>query len=151
MTTTSRTVTVTRPLAQVAAFLSDFSTTEQWDPHTLSCRRLDVGPVAVGARFENVQHLAGHDSTLTYMVTEYDPGHRSVLEGGSDSVRTRDEMVFAPTPEGGTAVTYTVDVHLLGVSRVGAPLLPAVMKKIADEGAEGMRQRLLQLCPRSGG
>lgn len=141
-TKTSRTVTVDRPVEKVAAYLSDFTTTAEWDPHTVSCRRLDSGPLAVGARFENVQHLAGRDSTLTYEVTTYEPGRRIVLEGGNDTVRSRDEMVFDPTPEGGTAVTYTVDIELLGLAKVGQPVLSLALKKVADEGAAGMRSQL---------
>jgi carbon monoxide dehydrogenase subunit G len=144
-TSTSRTVTVARPLPVVAAYLSDFSRSAEWDPHTVSCRRLDDGPLEVGARFENVQRLAGRESTLNYVVTEYDPDNRLVLEGGSDAVRTRDEMVFVSTADGGTAVTYTVEVELHGLMAAGTPLLPAVMKKIADEGADGMRARLMSL------
>jgi carbon monoxide dehydrogenase subunit G len=145
MTTISRTVTVDRPVDKVAAYLSDFSTSAEWDPHTVSCRRLNDGPVAVGARFENVQTLMGRQSALTYEVTHYEPGHRIVLEGGSETVHTRDEMIFAATADAGTAVTYTVDVELRGLATAGRPMLPAVMKKIADEGAAGLRQRLLQI------
>jgi uncharacterized protein YndB with AHSA1/START domain len=145
MPTASRSVTVDRPIDKVARYLSDFSTTAEWDPHTASCRRLDSGPLGVGARFENVQRLAGHDSTLTYEVTEYEPGRRIVLEGGNDTVRTRDEMTFVESAPGVTTVTYTVEVHLLGAAKLGELLVPAVMKKVADDGEDGMRERLLRL------
>ena len=145
MPTTSRTVTVARPVEIVAAYLSDFSTSADWDPHTVSCRRLDEGPLRVGARFENVQRLAGHESVLTYTVTEHDPGQRLVLEGGNDSVHTRDEMVFSRTAQGGTTVTYTVTVELQGLLVAGTPLVPAMMTKIADDGAAGMRAKLFTL------
>lgn len=144
MTTTSRTVAVPRPLTRVAAYLEDFTSSAQWDPHTVSCRRLDEGPVAVGARFENVQRLAGHDTALVYTVTEYEPGRRIVLEGGNDTVRTRDEMVFVETAEG-TEVTYTVDLELTGAAKLAQPAMALPMKKIADEGADGMREQLLKL------
>lgn len=145
VTTTSRTVAVPRPLPQVAAYLSDFTTAAEWDPHTVSCTRLDDGPLAVGARFENVQRLAGHDSTLVYTVTEYEPGERIVLEGGNDTVHSRDEMVFVETADGGTEVTYTVDIELTGAAKLAQPAMPLAMKKIADEGADGMRETLLRL------
>jgi uncharacterized protein YndB with AHSA1/START domain len=136
---------VDQPIEKVAAFLSDFSTTAEWDPHTKSCTRLDEGPVRVGARFENVQHLAGRDSTLTYEVTEYEPGRRIVLKGSNDTVHSRDEMRFEATPEGGTQVTYAVEIALLGLAKLGQPVLTIGLKKLADEGAEGMRRRLADL------
>ena len=143
--TATRTVTADQPIDKVAAFLSDFTTTAEWDPHTVSCTQLDDGPVGVGARYENVQHLAGRDSTLMYEVTEYEPGHRIVLEGGNDTVRSRDEMVFEATAEGRTQVTYNVSIDLLGVAKVARPALALGLKKVADEGADGMRKRLAAL------
>jgi carbon monoxide dehydrogenase subunit G len=137
-------VTTSQPVDKVADFLSDFTTTAEWDPHTTSCRRLDDGPVVIGSRFENVQHIAGRDTTLTYEVTEYEPGHRIVLEGGNDTVRSRDEMIFESTADG-TRVTYNVDIELRGLAKVGQPAVALGLKKVADEGAEGMRRRLAAL------
>lgn len=145
MPTATRSVTVDRPIGRVADFLSDFASTAEWDPHTVSCRRLDDGPLGVGARYENVQRLAGRESTLVYEVTEYEPGRRVVLEGGNDTVRTRDEMTFAESGAGQTTVTYTIDLHLLGAAKLGEPLVPVLMKKVADDGEDGMRERLLML------
>jgi hypothetical protein len=42
-------------------------------------------------------------------------------------------------------ITYTVDVHLLGAAKLGELLVPAVLKKVADDGEDGMRERLLHL------
>ena len=145
MPTASRSVTVDRPIDKVADFLSAFASTAEWDPHTVSCRRLDDGPLGVGARYENVQRLAGHESTLIYQVTEYQPGRRIVLEGGNDTVHTRDEMTFAESGDGGTTVTYTIDLQLLGAAKLGELLVPAIMKKVADDGEDGMRESLLKL------
>ncbi|MCW2527255.1 MAG: Polyketide cyclase/dehydrase [Pseudonocardiales bacterium] len=144
-TSTSRDVTVDRPINAVAAYLCDFTTTAQWDPHTVSCRRLDDGPLQVGARYENVQRIAGRESTLTYTVTDYEPGKRIVLEGGNDTLRTHDEMTFTETATGGTTVTYAVDVELHGLAKAGTPMLSLAIKKIADEGAEGMHRQLQTL------
>ncbi len=145
MPTASRSVTVDQPVDKVAAYLSDFTSTADWDPHTVSCRRLDDGPLGVGARFENVQRLAGHESTLVYEVTEYQPGRRIVLEGGNDTVRTRDEMTFTGTDAGATTVTYRIELQLLGAAKLGELLLPVLMKKVADDGEDGLRERLLKL------
>ncbi len=145
MTTVVRTVIVPTGAGKVAPYLSDFSTTAEWDPNTASCRRLDPGPLAVGSRFENVQRLAGHDSAFTYTVTQYEPGKRIVLEGRNSTVRTRDEMTFTQTPTGGTSVRYTVDVSLQGLAQLAQPLMPLLLKAIADRAEKGMRKRLLAL------
>lgn len=146
MTSTSRTVSVDQPVEKVSAYLSDFTTSQEWDPHTVSCSRLDGdGPLGVGSRFENVQHLAGRDTSLTYTVIEYEPGRRIVLEGGNDTVHSRDEMRFEPTPGGGTKVTYSVDLELAGAAKLATPVMPIALKKIADQGAESMAAKLRSL------
>ena len=89
--------------------------------------------------------MVGRDSTLTYEVTEYEPGRRIALEGGNDTVRSRDEMVFDATSDGGTQVTYNVEIELLGLAKVAQPALAVVLKKVADEGADGMQKRLAAL------
>ncbi|GAB6898276.1 SRPBCC family protein [Kineosporia succinea] len=145
MTSTSRTVIVDRPVEVVAAYLSDFTTSAEWDPHTVSCRHLDDGPLAIGSRFENVQRLAGHDSSLVYTVAEFEPGRRILLTGGNDTVDSRDEMTFTPTPDGGTQVTYSIDITLKGAAKLATPVMPPALKKLADEGAESLEARLRAL------
>ena len=61
-------------------------------------------------------------------------------------MHTRDEMTFVETPDGGTSVTYAVEVELHGLAKAGRPLLPAAMKKIADDGAASMHRRLNALA-----
>ena len=150
-TTTRRAVWTDTPNDIVTAYMCDFTTNAQWDPHTLSCLRLDdTGDVGVGARYEKVQKMAGWTSTLRYRVIEYDPGRRIVFDGGNDIVHTRDEITFDQDPlSGRTTVTYTVTVTLLGKARAAQPLLPAVMKKIADDDAAGLRHHLHALTPGS--
>lgn len=146
-TSTSRTVTVQRDRAAVADFILDFTTSAQWDPHTVRCERLDDGPLQVGARYENVQRLVGHETTMRYEVVEYEPGRRVVLEGGSDAVHTRDEIEVADADGGGAAVTYTVHVELQGRAKVGTPLMGPAIEKIASDGQRRMREVLEQRLP----
>lgn len=142
-TSTRRSVAVTGDPAVVADYILDFTTSAEWDPHTVSCRRLDDGPLAVGARYENVQELMGHKTSLEYRVVEYEPGHRVVLEGGNDNVHTRDEITVSATT-GGAQVDYDVTVELLGKAKLGEPLLPRAVEKIADDGEEQMRRVLAE-------
>lgn len=146
-TSTSRRVTVDREATAVADFVLDFTTSAVWDPHTVSCRSLDARRTDVGVHFENVQRIAGHEAVLQYEVTAYERGHRVVLSGGNDSIHTRDEIVVTSLP-GGARVDYTVTASLLGRARVARPLLPVLLKKIADDGERGMEEVLLQRLPR---
>jgi hypothetical protein len=52
-----RRIEADRPVEQVADYLSDFTTTAAW-VHTVSCTRLDSGPLRIGSEFDNVQRVA---------------------------------------------------------------------------------------------
>ena len=49
-----RVFTVEALQSVVVDYLADFGNAEEWDPGTVSCTRLDSGPVQVGARWRNV-------------------------------------------------------------------------------------------------
>jgi polyketide cyclase/dehydrase/lipid transport protein len=53
MVRVERTVTVRTPVELVAAYLADFTHTEDWDPGTVTCTRIGTGPLEVGARWHN--------------------------------------------------------------------------------------------------
>lgn len=66
MTSVERRFTVTAPAPVVLEYLSDFGTTEQWDPATRRTVRLDSGPIEPGATWRNTSEVFGHTSDLTY-------------------------------------------------------------------------------------
>lgn len=120
-----------------AAFLLDFASTAIWDPHTVECRRIDTGPVDVGARYRNVQRIAGRESELEYTVAQYIPGRLISLDGEGTSVAARDTIDIQASGTG-TRVTYTAHFAFTGAQRRAEPLLRLVIKRIADDGAKGM-------------
>jgi carbon monoxide dehydrogenase subunit G len=139
-----RTVTVDRPVDEVAKYLSDFRTTEQWDPHTARCEREDTGPLGVGSRFVNTQRIGPLRSKYTYEITEFEPGRRVVLHSKSGSADLTDSMSFAGDANR-SSVTYVAEVQLKGVARAGEPLFRLLMNRLADDGARGMKDALHRL------
>ncbi|WP_043474997.1 SRPBCC family protein, partial [Kitasatospora sp. MBT66] len=57
-----RTVTLDRAADEVLRYLADFGNTEQWDPGTVRCDRLDGGPVAEGSTWRNVSRFRGRET-----------------------------------------------------------------------------------------
>lgn len=139
-----------RAVVIVAAYLSDFSTREQWDPHTESCRQLQAGPVKEGSTFENVQRLGSMRLRYLYTVQSFEPGRVICLVAESRSFVATDTMTFHSTDVHGrhewTDVTYTVSLQLKGAARLSGPLLARLMDRLADEGAAGMRTTLARLA-----
>lgn len=144
MSTLKRSLTVTAPLDRVAAYLSDLTTSVEWDPHTESCTRLDDGPVKLGARYDHTRAYGPYRAEVTFEVVEYEPGRRIAWRGDTDLAEGREVFEFA-AGEGGTVVTHEVDVQLRGVARFGQRLVPAIMERIADDGTQQLRDRLEQL------
>jgi carbon monoxide dehydrogenase subunit G len=139
----TRRVRTSTPVELVSSYLSDFTTTVTWDPHTASCRRVDDGPIAVGSVFDNVQRIGPMRSRFRYRVEQYEPGSRIVLTSQSGGVDLRDTMTFAADRDGAvTTVTYTARLRLKGVAKVSAPIMRRLLNRIADQAAAGMQQRL---------
>ena len=138
-----RSVTVDRPIQRVFAYLSDFTTTTEWDPGTIRTT-LQEGDGSVGTTYRNVSSFAGRQTELTYQVIEVSPDRRFALRGENKTVMAHDTMEFTPTP-GGTTVTYTAEFSFKGLARLMAPLLTPALKKLGDEAERGLREALLRL------
>ena len=66
---------VQTPLSRDAAFayVADFARQAEWDPNTLSSRRIDDGELGVGARFALEVRMGRRTSVMEYRITEYAP------------------------------------------------------------------------------
>ena len=136
-------VIVGKPLDVVFDYLSDFTTTTEWDPGTVATvnRHGDGG---VGTAYLNTSTFLGRRTQLTYVVREFVPGKRIRLQGESKTVTAVDTMTFRGI-EGGTEVTYTAEFTFKGPSRLLAPLLRPAFERLGKKAQTGMRKALNQL------
>jgi hypothetical protein len=142
-----RSVTVTQPLDVVFAYLSDFTTTSEWDPGTVRTERVS-GEGGLGSRYHNVSKFLGRETELDYLVVEHVPGERFALRGENSTVVAHDTMTFmrSHTAQGqGTTVTYHASFEFKGVAKFVAPLLGPALKKLGDDAEAGMRDALGRL------
>ena len=143
MATVERTVTVDQPIEKVWAYLSDFRSTEEWDPPTVRTERTS-GDGGVGTTYHNVSKLLGTEQEVDYRVTEYVENARLQLAGDAGSVKLRDTITLEPSG-GGTAVTYHAEFTPAGAAKLATPLLPAALKVLADRVAGSLEEKLQQL------
>jgi carbon monoxide dehydrogenase subunit G len=141
MITVSRTVHTATPLDKCWGYLSEFANTEIWDPGTVSCKRLDVGPVDVGARYENVSKFRDRETTLQYQVVTFEPARHITLDGTNKTVESVDDMQFTGS-DTGTEVVYTARFTFKGAVRLAEPFLHKAMEKLADEAQAGIQKAL---------
>ena len=126
----------------VFAYLSDFSTTQEWDPGVAEAERLDEGEIVVGSRVRLVADFMGRKTPLVYEVTAIDPPNLITLRGENGNVVSLDTMTFEPTASGGTRIVYDADLTLKGPMRIADPLLKLVFNRIGDHAVEGLRAEL---------
>ncbi len=138
-----RTVETSAAPAAVFTYLSDFTTTNEWDPGTVRTTWI-AGDGGVGTSYRNVSRFAGRETELTYTVTEHQPDGRFALRGENKTVVAQDTMEIVPSGTG-TRVTYTADFAFRGVAKYVAPLLSPAFKKLGDEAERGLREALGRL------
>ncbi len=138
-----RVVTTQVAVEKVFDYLSDFTTTTQWDPGTVRTV-LVRGGGGVGTEYRNTSRLAGRTTELTYVVTRLQAPDLIVLRGQNGAVVAEDTIVVERIP-GGTQVTYTAEFTFAGVWKLVAPLLGPAFRRLGDEAEVGMRAALAEL------
>jgi carbon monoxide dehydrogenase subunit G len=138
-----RTVVVGKPLDEVFAYLSDFTTTTEWDPGTVTTV-LDRGDGGIGTTYLNTSSFLGRKTQLTYVVRELVPGERIRLQGENQTVIATDNMSFR-TVETGTEVTYAAEFTFKGPARFLAPLLRPALERLGNQAEAGLREALSRL------
>lgn len=139
----TRTVSVPKPIDVVFGYLSDFTTTTEWDPGTVRTVRKS-GDGGVGTEYLNTSTFLGRETRLTYVVEDLVPNQRIRLRGTNPTVVATDTMTFTARP-GGSQVTYSADFAFKGLTRLLAPLLSPAFTRLGNQAANGMRAALDQL------
>jgi uncharacterized protein YndB with AHSA1/START domain len=138
-----RTVRTDKPVERVFAYLSDFTTTTEWDPGTVETTRAS-GDGGVGTVYRNVSKFAGRETELTYTVVELEPEQRIALEGRNKTVTAHDLMTFHQVGTG-TEVRYVADFDFGLLTPVIGLLLRPFFTRLGDEAEKGMSEALARL------
>ncbi len=139
----TRTVTAMKPVDTVFAYLSDFTTTTEWDPSTVRTVRT-AGDGGLGTKYLNTSTFAGRRTQLTYVVQDLVPNQRICLRGENSTVIAHDTMTFRAAGAD-TEVTYTADFSFKGIARLVAPLLRPAFTRLGNRAEAGMAASLARL------
>jgi carbon monoxide dehydrogenase subunit G len=126
---------------EMFAYLSDFSTTAEWDPGVVEAERLGDAPVHAGTEFRLVAVFLGRKTPLTYRIVEYDPPSAVAFLGESSTVVSFDRITFEPSG-GGTRVTYDADLALNGALKLADPLLRVAFRRVGARALAGLRRTI---------
>jgi carbon monoxide dehydrogenase subunit G len=143
MPTIKRSVAVQQPVEKVWDFLSDFTTTESWDPGTVSCERVS-GDGGVGTVYRNVSKFMGREVEIEYTAVAVVPGREIRLHGRTGAMEMEDTMRFHADGDG-TRVDYIAHFEPQGLTKLVTPLMAPFFKKLGDDAAVSLERTLSRL------
>lgn len=123
-------------------YMAEFSNAAEWDPGTVSARRLGDGPVGLGSRFELIVRFAGRESPFVYEITEYERPRRVVLVAETGAARVTDTMSIAAGSGGGSVLTYDARLELKGARRLFSPLMSVLFGRVFADGRRGLEETI---------
>jgi carbon monoxide dehydrogenase subunit G len=136
MVSVERAFTVPKPVETVVDYLKDFSRTEEWDPGTVTCTRLDQGPLREGSTWQNVSTFRGRTTELTYRLVRLEAA-RLTFVGENKTATSTDDLTFTAVADG-TRVTYRAHIAFHGPAKLAGPFLRSEFERLGDEIARRM-------------
>jgi len=148
MPTIERTMITAAAPQAVWAYLSDFTTTNEWDPGTVSTVRRS-GDGGVGTVYDNTSRFAGRETRLVYTVVDSTAPTRIQLRGENESVVATDTITLSAEGSG-TRVHYRADLEFRGMLRrldplFSLPVLNLPFKRLGDGAQQGIQRALDRL------
>lgn len=142
----TRTINVAdTPPSAVYAYLSDFTTSEQWDPGTLETTLVE-GDGGVGSRYLNRSVFRGRQTELTYVTVDLQPDRLVVMRGENKTVIAQDTMSISPGADGrGSVLVYEADFTFKGLAKLATPFLRGQLTALGDEAEQALARELPRL------
>ncbi len=136
------TVDTSREREDVFAYISDFSSTREWDPGVVEAERLSDAVIGEGTEVRLVAEFLGRKTELTYRIVEYDPPHAVTFRGENGTVISNDRIAFEAIREG-TRISYDAELTLKGPLRLADPLLGLAFNRVGDRALAGLKNKLV--------
>jgi hypothetical protein len=130
--------------------LAAFQNIVRWDPGVLEAKRLDEGPVRIGSSFWLLCAFGPQRIPLTYVIQDFQPPHRMVLEAHTEGFSSLDVITVAAGLKG-SVMTYDATLTLHGLRRVMDPLLQLAFGVTARRAEAGLKKTMAALGPDSAG
>jgi uncharacterized protein YndB with AHSA1/START domain len=137
-------IVISRPIADVFAYVANFENHPQWEKNFRQVRRLSAGDDGVGTKYECVFKVPGQQVTATLEITGYEPERRIGFRADKPAMaKPVGEILFAP--EGaGTRVTLRPRPEIGGPMRLIAPLMAGYIRRNNLSHLRLLKERLEQ-------
>ncbi|MDG2045897.1 MAG: SDR family NAD(P)-dependent oxidoreductase [Halioglobus sp.] len=137
---------VKRSPEEVYDYVSDFTTTVEWDATAIAARKLTPGAVAVGTEFEVECALPVSSITLRYTVTELQPNKLIILSGSCKFFDIEDTISFSELP-GGTRIDYRAEFFFKPLMSTISGFSKAGLESMGRESVAGLAEALKDNFP----
>lgn len=125
-------ITIARPVADVAGYVSDPNNAPEWYANIKSVKWETKPPLEVGSRVAFVAHFLGKRLAYTYEVVEWSENERLVMRTSEGPFPMATTYTFEAAPEG-TRMTLRNHGSPSGFSKLAAPLLAASMRRANEK------------------
>ena len=109
----SASVDISRPIAEVSAFLDDPKSALKWVSDVVVSEQTSEGPIGVGTTGRRVSQFMGRRFESTWEITEYAPQGRVAFKSTSGNMSYAGSMQLEAI-DGGTRFTYSIDGQMSG-------------------------------------
>ncbi len=136
-------IEISRPPADVFAWLSDVSRFGEWQPDVVSARVEGDGPIQAGTRVTSTRRLGRRELTTTTEVTEYSPPRSYAFRGVDGPIRPIAKGTVEPLEDGARSrVTFELDFEGHGPGKLLLPLVRRQARKQLAENHHRLKERL---------
>jgi len=136
-----QTIAVDRRIRDAFQYAGNFENVEEWDPGVSESKKVTPGPVRVGTVYSVVVKSGPSRTPMRYVVTEYKPPNRVVLEGQGKRLTAIDSITFEE--EGSrTKITYVADLSFSGLLASAEPLMKGALDRVGRKAVEGLESAL---------
>jgi uncharacterized protein YndB with AHSA1/START domain len=128
MIDSSSSVTISRPVDDVFAYVTDTANDPAWHTDILEARKTSAGPIGMGTtwhlRFKPAMGVSEGDTE----VVGFEPNQMEVMRGVMGPMQPTLTYIFEPA-DGGTKVTRRVQIRVSGMARLMEPLMRLMVPK----------------------
>ena len=123
MATTTKSITIRRPIEDVFAILTDVENTGKWFPGNVEEHWTSPSPHGVGSTRHAVVTMLGRRTENDAVTTEYQPPYRAAMKGTSPNAPFLVTLRFVPDPTGraSTSPHRSRSAALVGSSGQSSP------------------------------
>ncbi len=141
MTVLQESTVVNRPIDEAFAYVSDFTTTAEWDTTAKEAVKITPGPIDVGTQFKVVCALPVGSVTINYTVAELVENSLFVLKGESNFFTMEDRITFTET-DTGTKIDYRAEFFFNPLMKPLSKAAQSGLKKMGRESVASLGRAL---------